>query len=90
MAEAKRDFKRVLDAAERGETTVVTRHGRPIAVIGPIRRRTERPPLPKPREPGGILSMVGKFDDWETMEEDMAEIVAQRQHEFGRPPPDFG
>jgi prevent-host-death family protein len=88
VAEVKRDFKRVLDAAERGETTVVTRHGRPVAVIGPP-PAGGRPPLPKPKEPGGILSLVGMFDDWETMEEDMAEIVAQRQLEWGRPPPDF-
>jgi prevent-host-death family protein len=34
--EASRSFARVLDDAERGEVTVVTRGGRRIAVIGPV------------------------------------------------------
>lgn len=89
VAEVKRDFKRVLDAAERGESTVVMRHGKPVAVIGPYQAEKTRRELPKPQKPGGILAMVGLFDDWETMEEDMAEIVAARQLERGRPPPDF-
>lgn len=33
--EASRNFAAVLDAAEHGETTVVTRGGRRIAMIGP-------------------------------------------------------
>jgi antitoxin (DNA-binding transcriptional repressor) of toxin-antitoxin stability system len=85
VAEVKRDFKRVLDAAERGETTVVTRHGRPVAVIGP----PGRPPLPKPTKPGGLLALAGLMEGWDTFEQDMAEIVAARQLERGRPPPDF-
>jgi len=36
VAEVKRDFRRVLDAAERGESTVVLRHGRPVAAIAPV------------------------------------------------------
>jgi antitoxin (DNA-binding transcriptional repressor) of toxin-antitoxin stability system len=89
VAEVKRDFKRVLDDAGRGEPTVVMRHGKPVALIGPYRSQTPGRELPKPEKPGGILAMIGLFDDWETMEEDMAEIVASRQLEHGRPPPDF-
>lgn len=93
VAEAKRVFSEVLDAAQRGEQTLVMRHGKPVAVIGPAPNEGEsgaRKPLPKPRAPGGLLSLVGIFDDWETFEEDMAEIVASRQFDQGRPPPDFG
>jgi len=118
-AEAKCVFKDVLDAAERGEETLILRHGKPVAVISPAPQppppreappveptaaeistasdfgaflRTLPPPLPlpKPKKPGGLLSMVGLFDDWDTMEEDMAEIVASRQTDIPRPPPDFG
>lgn len=90
VAEVKRDFKQILDAAERGESTVVLRHGKPVAVVGPFIRTRTPPPLPKPRKPGGLLSMVGALSSWETLEEDMAQIVADRQKEMGRPPPDFG
>lgn len=93
VAEAKRDFKRVLDAAERGESTLITRNGRPAAVIGPapeprIARRAPRP-LPKSKEPGGLLSLAGLLADWETIEEDIAQIIAERQLDMGRPPPEL-
>jgi prevent-host-death family protein len=77
VAEAKRDFSAVLDAAQRGEETVVLRHGKPVAVIAPV-TPTGRRPLPKPRRPGGLLALAGLFADWETMEEDMAAVVAAR------------
>jgi antitoxin (DNA-binding transcriptional repressor) of toxin-antitoxin stability system len=89
VAEVKRDFRAVLDAAERGESTVVLRYGKPVAIIKPLEDEVQRPDLPKPKEPGGLLSLLGLFDDWETMEEDMAEVVAMRQQEWGRPPPEF-
>jgi prevent-host-death family protein len=34
-SEAKTHFLRILDSVERGETIVITRHGRPIARISP-------------------------------------------------------
>ncbi|HEV8632975.1 MAG TPA: type II toxin-antitoxin system Phd/YefM family antitoxin [Chloroflexota bacterium] len=89
VAEVKRDFKRVLDDAERGESTVVMRHGKPVAVIGPYQAEKPRRELPKPKQPGGLLAMAGLLADWDTIDEDIAEIVASRQLEYGRPPPDF-
>jgi prevent-host-death family protein len=35
-AQAKREFRALLDAAERGESTIVVRHGKPVAVVHPI------------------------------------------------------
>ncbi len=42
-AAAKARFSELLDDVERGETIVITRHGKPIAHIGPpaIRRRED-------------------------------------------------
>ena len=89
VAEVKRQFREVLNAAEQGESTVVLRYGKPVAVIGPV-KQNPRPDLPKPRKPGGLLALAGLLSDWETMEEDMAEIIAERQNDFGRPlPPEF-
>jgi prevent-host-death family protein len=89
VAEAKRDFKRVLDAAERGESTLVMRHGKPVAVIGPYQAKQAHRELPRPIEPGGLLSLAGLLADWETIDEDIAEIIASRQLEWGRPPPEL-
>lgn len=50
-SEASRNFSAVLDEAERGETIVVTRSGRRIAVI-----------TPAPRANGGALREV--FSRW--------------------------
>jgi prevent-host-death family protein len=93
VADAKRDFKRVLDAAERGESTLITRNGRPTAVVGPAPAPQlpwhEPRPLPKPKKPGGLLAMAGMLADWETIEEDIAQIIAERQLDMGRPPPNL-
>ena len=34
--EAKTHLPRLLRAAERGETVIITRHGKPVAQIGPV------------------------------------------------------
>jgi hypothetical protein len=41
------------------------------------------------RKPGGVLAVLGLFDDWETMEEDMAAVVAERSKAKDRPAPSF-
>ena len=38
VTELRYHFKRYLDAAERGEVVSVCRHGRPVALLGPIRQ----------------------------------------------------
>ena len=41
--EAKTHLPRLLRAAERGETVIITRHGKPVAQLGPVevRRRDD-------------------------------------------------
>jgi prevent-host-death family protein len=41
--EGKTHFSALIDAAERGETIVVTKKGRPVAQIGPISRPGKSP-----------------------------------------------
>jgi prevent-host-death family protein len=36
--EALNQLPRLLDAAERGETTVITKHGKPVAALVPIKK----------------------------------------------------
>ena len=88
VADVKREFRQVLDAAERGESTVVLRHGRAVAVIAPV-PPPDRPPLPRSRQPGGLLALVGAFEgEWPEIEEDLAAVVAAREDAPDRPPPD--
>jgi prevent-host-death family protein len=37
--EAKTHLPRLLRAAERGETVIITRHGKPVAQLGPVEDR---------------------------------------------------
>lgn len=36
--EAKTHLPRLIRAVERGETVIITRHGRPVAQLGPVQR----------------------------------------------------
>jgi prevent-host-death family protein len=36
--EARNQLPHLLDAAEKGESTIISKHGRPVAVLRPIRR----------------------------------------------------
>ncbi len=40
--EAKTHLPRLLRAAERGETVIITRHGKPVAQIGPVENQERR------------------------------------------------
>jgi prevent-host-death family protein len=37
--EAKTHLPRLLRAAERGETVIITRHGKPVAQLGPVEKQ---------------------------------------------------
>jgi len=56
--EASRRFAAVLDEAEHGETIVVTRGGRRVAVIGPA-------PVAAGRAVKDVLRRHRRDDDWE-------------------------
>lgn len=88
VAAIKRDFRQVLDAAERGEETVVLRRGKPVAVVAPVPMQ-DSGVLPEPLRPGGLLSILGLFDTWETMEEDIAAVIHARAETQDRPPPNL-
>lgn len=40
--EAKTHLPRLLRAAEQGETVIITRHGRPVAQLGPVQEERDR------------------------------------------------
>jgi antitoxin (DNA-binding transcriptional repressor) of toxin-antitoxin stability system len=89
VGDLERDLGNVLAAAEHGESTVVLRGGKPVAVISPWGASSEAVGLPSPRRPGGLLAIAGLLADWETIDADMAEIVDARQRSVDRPGPDL-
>ena len=42
VAQAKTHLSRLIDEAQAGETVTITRHGKPVAVIGPARPEPAR------------------------------------------------
>jgi prevent-host-death family protein len=47
VAQAKARLSALLDRVEAGEEVVITRHGRPVANIGPVTRQKQPLPLEK-------------------------------------------
>ena len=56
LREAKAKFSALVEAAERGETTIVTKHGRPAAKLVPL--DDERRPRPKGRKPPSLVEYL--------------------------------
>jgi prevent-host-death family protein len=48
LREAKAQFSALVDAAEKGEATIVTKHGRPAAMVVPIEAARKLYPENKP------------------------------------------
>ncbi len=74
--EASRHFSDLLDAVERGETITIVRGSRPIAEIGPARRRTGA-------DLRAVLADVPPPDD--TFSRDIAEAIALLNSEVRDP-----
>jgi len=89
-ADAKRDFSELVRAAERGQSTLILRHGKPVALLTSYAEDRTTGPLPHPTRPGGLLSLVGLFTDWPSIDDDMTQIVEARQDASDREPVDLG
>ncbi len=84
VAEAKARFSELIDRVGRGERFIVTRRGKPaVGLIPPSEMSPQR------QRPLGLLAGLGALAEWETLEEDMREVVASRRKARDRPPPDL-
>lgn len=57
--EAKTQLSRLLERAEAGEEIIITRHGRPVARLGPIPKRTA------PRRLGSLKGKIRTHKDFD-------------------------
>jgi prevent-host-death family protein len=86
VAEAKRRFSELADRVGRGESFVIVSRGRPVVALVPPQRAAEEEHQPSI----GLAAFAGALaDEWDTVDEDMAEIVAARQRVSDRPAPEL-
>jgi prevent-host-death family protein len=86
VAEAKRRFSELADRVGRGESFVIMRRGRPVvALVAPQRATDEehQPSLGLAAFPGALAN------EWDTVDDDMAEIIAARQQVSDRRAPEL-
>ncbi|MGH3906173.1 MAG: type II toxin-antitoxin system Phd/YefM family antitoxin [Pseudonocardiaceae bacterium] len=86
VAEAKRRFSELAERVGRGESFVIVSRGRPVVALVPAQRVDDE----EPQRPIGLAAFAGALaGEWDTVDEDMAEIVAARQQVSDRPAPEL-
>ncbi len=86
VADAKRRFSELAERVGRGESFVILSRGRPVVALVPPQRVAEEESHPAI----GLAAFAGALTgEWDTVDEDMAEIVARRQQVSDRPAPEL-
>lgn len=84
VADAKRRFSELIDRVSRGETFVVTRHGKPVLKLSrPLAGENGQ------QKPLGLAVAAGALAEWPEFAEIMKEVYEARKDATDRPPPDF-
>jgi prevent-host-death family protein len=82
VAEAKRRFAELAERVSRGESFVILNRGRPtVALVPPQRARHSD------HKPVGFAAVAGALAGWDTIDEDMAQVVETRKQAIDRPAP---
>lgn len=85
VADAKRRFAELADRVGNGESFLIVNRGRPVLALVPPQRLGE-----DEVRPVGLAAFAGALaGEWDTVEDDMEEIIASREHVADRPPPDL-
>lgn len=82
VAEAKRRFSELAERVSRGESFLILNRGRPaVALVPPQRARHSD------HKPVGFAAVAGALAEWDTIDEDMAEVIEMRKQATDRPVP---
>jgi prevent-host-death family protein len=85
VADAKRRFSELADRVGQGESFLIVNRGRPVLALVPPQRLAD-----DETRPAGLAAFAGALaGEWDTVDDDMTEIVAARQQVVDRPPPDL-
>ncbi|MEA2645934.1 MAG: hypothetical protein QOE92_1017 [Chloroflexota bacterium] len=87
VVEFKRNFRAYVEEVLRGRRVRVVRHGRAVGDFVPAATVAT---LPVAGRPGGLLALAGLFEDWDSIDPDIAAIVASRRRAGQRPAPHLG
>lgn len=86
VADAKRRFSELAERVGRGESFVILSRGRPVVALVPPQQVAEEESQPAI----GLAAFAGALaGEWDTVDEDMAEIVSRRQQVSDRPAPEL-
>lgn len=84
VAEAKRRFSELIERVGSGERIVISRRGKPVvALVSPKDELARRPRA----APTGLAAAAGGLEDWEELDELVAEIYASRSKARDRAAP---
>jgi antitoxin (DNA-binding transcriptional repressor) of toxin-antitoxin stability system len=82
VAEAKRRFSELAERFSRGESFVILNRGRlTVALVPPQQARHSD------HKPVGFAAVAGALAEWDTIDEDMAEVIETRKQATERPAP---
>jgi prevent-host-death family protein len=85
VAEAKRRFSELAERVGKGESFVVVNRGRPVVALVPPQRVDEDEDTPL-----GLAAFAGILaGTWDTIEDDMAQVIAMRAESTDRAAPDL-
>ena len=62
LRDAKASLSAVIEAAERGEATTITKHGRPAAVVVPVEQAKHLYPADRPSFASLLMSIPGPVE----------------------------
>jgi prevent-host-death family protein len=82
VAEAKRRFSELAQRVSRGESFLIRNRGRPAVALVPPQRAAEPEPAPL-----GLAAFAGALAEWDTLGQEMRDVVAARQDATDRPAP---
>ena len=83
VAEAKRNFRELIDRVGDGERLVIARRGTPVmALVPPDEVNSARP-----SRPVGLAAVAGALSDWQDLDDLVDEIYAARDQAVDRAVP---
>lgn len=86
VADPKRRFSELADRVGQGESFVVVNRGQPVLALVPPQRIDEGAGDP----PVGLAAFAAALDgEWDTVDDDMAAVVAARSEVTDRPAPEL-
>lgn len=77
-SEVKENFAEYVRSVEGGESVVITRYGRPVAVLLSASRYERMERLTEPTADAGLAGLAGRWDDGDELADELERVVRAR------------